>query len=148
MKLEVATWIAFCLYVTGTESLVKSQHTETGGANSCLEKLQPEKKKKAQILLVWSSSGFSFTTVRTTESTTSLVSAVYHGLLHVWHHPHPQCERSCWFSATARRSVSREEWWGGESSTGPKAKPCGIPLLTYRLSTPPSYFIYAVHTFF
>lgn len=47
MKLEVATWIAFCLYVTGTESLVKSQHTETGGANSRLKKLQPEKKKKS-----------------------------------------------------------------------------------------------------
>lgn len=37
---------------------------------------------------------------------------------------------------------------GGESSIGPKAKPCGVPLITYILSTPPSYFIYAFHLFF
>ncbi len=71
MKLEVATWIAFCLCVTGTESLVKSQHSWTGGANSRLEKFQPG--KNAQLLLLWLSSRLSFTTVRTTESTDDLI---------------------------------------------------------------------------
>ncbi len=52
MKLEVATWIAFCLCVTGTESLVKSQHSWTGGANSRLEKFQPGKKCTAPLAMV------------------------------------------------------------------------------------------------
>lgn len=148
MKLEVATWIVFCLYVTGTESLIKSQHTETGGANSRLENYSLGK----------------------------MPSSSWYGCLHVFHSQlfaprNPQTEDlfrelGLWCSSTCVASSSSSVWKkllilcdcteecqlrgmiGGEISIGPKAKPCGVPLITYILSTPPSYFIYAFHLFF